>query len=97
VLVDCEHFFDGYKVNRDYALSFVRTAIDAGARWVVLCDTNGGTLPSEVSTIVAAVLKIAPGNKLVSTPMTTRGRQSPTRSPRSRRGPTDPGHAQRHR
>ncbi|MEQ1771395.1 MAG: citramalate synthase, partial [Devosia sp.] len=41
-LVDCEHFFDGYKANRDYALKFVETAISAGARWVVLCDTNGG-------------------------------------------------------
>ena len=47
-LVDCEHFFDGYKANPDYALACARTAYDAGARWVVLCDTNGGTQPSEV-------------------------------------------------
>ncbi len=64
VLIDCEHFFDGFKGNRAYALSFVRTAIEAGARWVVLCDTNGGTMPSEVEEIVAAVLEVAPGSKL---------------------------------
>ena len=48
VLVDCEHFFDGYKANPDYALACARAAHEAGARWVVLCDTNGGTLPHEV-------------------------------------------------
>ncbi len=48
VLVDCEHFFDGYKANPDYALSCAKTAYESGARWVVLCDTNGGTLPHEV-------------------------------------------------
>ncbi|MEO1711179.1 MAG: citramalate synthase, partial [Pseudomonadota bacterium] len=46
-LIDCEHFFDGYKANRDYALGVARAAYEAGARWVVLCDTNGGTLPHE--------------------------------------------------
>ncbi|MBD8065278.1 citramalate synthase [Devosia sp. PTR5] len=64
VLVDLEHFFDGFKANPDYALSCVRTALDAGARWVVLCDTNGGTMPSEVRQIVGAVLEIAPGDHL---------------------------------
>jgi 2-isopropylmalate synthase len=64
VLIDCEHFFDGYKANPDYALSVVRTAIGAGARWVVLCDTNGGTMPSEVEEIVGAVLETAPGDQL---------------------------------
>jgi len=63
-LVDCEHFFDGFKSNPDYALSCVRTALEAGARWVVLCDTNGGTMPAEVREIVAAVLGVAPGDKL---------------------------------
>ncbi|MGV8832788.1 MAG: citramalate synthase [Devosia sp.] len=63
-LVDCEHFFDGFKANPDYALACVRTAIDAGARWVVLCDTNGGTMPSEVRDIVAQVLAVAPGDHL---------------------------------
>ena len=47
VLLDCEHFFDGFKANRGYALEVARTAYEAGARWVVLCDTNGGTLPGK--------------------------------------------------
>src|SRR6056297_759855 len=55
-LFDAEHFFDGYKANPDYALTCLRAAYDAGARWVVLCDTNGGTLPSEVSKITEAVI-----------------------------------------
>jgi 2-isopropylmalate synthase len=62
VLVDCEHFFDGYKDNRDYALACAKTAYDAGARWVVLCDTNGGTLPHEVEEIVRVVTKVVPGD-----------------------------------
>ena len=45
--VDCEHFFDGYKANRAYALESVRTALEAGARWIVLCDTHGGTMPAQ--------------------------------------------------
>jgi 2-isopropylmalate synthase len=61
-LIDCEHFFDGYKGNRDYALKVARTAYDAGARWVVLCDTNGGTLPHEVEKIVEDVVKSIPGH-----------------------------------
>ena len=63
-MVDCEHFFDGYKANPEYALACARTALDAGARWVVLCDTNGGTLPHEVSAIVCAVAKVVPGDRL---------------------------------
>jgi 2-isopropylmalate synthase len=55
-LFDAEHFFDGYKANPDYALSCLRAARDAGARWLVLCDTNGGTLPAEVGRIVAEVI-----------------------------------------
>jgi len=54
-LFDAEHFFDGYKADPDYALSCLRTAHAAGARWLVLCDTNGGTLPEEVYAIVSAV------------------------------------------
>jgi 2-isopropylmalate synthase len=60
-LIDCEHFFDGYKANRDYALACARAAYDEGARWVVLCDTNGGTLPHEVGAIVAEVTRHIPG------------------------------------
>ncbi len=63
-MIDCEHFFDGYKSNRDYALSVAKTAFDAGARWVVLCDTNGGTLPHEVSDIVTDVARHVPGANL---------------------------------
>ena len=61
-MLDCEHFFDGYKSNRDYALAGVKSAFDAGARWVVLCDTNGGTLPFEIEDIVADVCKTIPGD-----------------------------------
>jgi len=64
VLLDCEHFFDGYKANPAYALSCARTAFEAGARWVVLCDTNGGTLPHEVETIVGEVARHIPGDHL---------------------------------
>ncbi len=63
-MIDCEHFFDGYKANRDYALTVAKTAMDKGARWVVLCDTNGGTLPHEVEAIVADVAKHVPGSHL---------------------------------
>jgi 2-isopropylmalate synthase len=62
VLLDCEHFFDGYKANPKYALACAKAAYDEGARWVVLCDTNGGTLPHEVEEIVGKVCKIIPGN-----------------------------------
>ncbi|PBB87684.1 MULTISPECIES: citramalate synthase [unclassified Mesorhizobium] len=55
-MVDCEHFFDGFKANPDYALACAKAAYDAGARWVVLCDTNGGTQPSEVLAIVDKVI-----------------------------------------
>ncbi|AJY48232.1 citramalate synthase [Martelella endophytica] len=55
-MVDCEHFFDGYKANRSYALACAKTAHEAGARWVVLCDTNGGTQPDEIAEIIADVI-----------------------------------------
>lgn len=56
VFLDCEHFFDGYKANPDYALAVVRAAHEAGAAVVVLCDTNGGMLPSGVHAVVAEVI-----------------------------------------
>ncbi|MGB7258987.1 MAG: citramalate synthase [Pseudolabrys sp.] len=62
VLLDCEHFFDGYKANPAYALFCAKAAYDEGARWVVLCDTNGGTLPHEVEKIVGEVCKTIPGD-----------------------------------
>lgn len=55
-LFDAEHFFDGYKANPSYALDCLRAAQAAGARWIVLCDTNGGTLPGEVARIVTEVI-----------------------------------------
>jgi len=55
VFYDAEHFFDGYKANSDYALCAVRAAIEAGAELIVLCDTNGGTLPNEIKTIIQEV------------------------------------------
>ena len=63
-MVDCEHFFDGFKANPDYALACARTAYEAGARWVVLCDTNGGTQPPEVRAIVEEVIAAGiPGDR----------------------------------
>ena len=63
-MFDAEHFFDGFKNNKEYAISCVKSAYDNGARWVVLCDTNGGTLPNEVQEIVAEVMKYIPGKNL---------------------------------
>jgi 2-isopropylmalate synthase len=63
-MLDCEHFFDGYKANPEYALACARAAYESGARWVVLCDTNGGTLPDEVSAIVREVGRHVPGDHL---------------------------------
>ncbi|WP_241158511.1 citramalate synthase [Cohnella candidum] len=55
-LFDAEHFFDGYKANPEYALAALAKARDAGAAWIVLCDTNGGTLPNEIQEIVSKVV-----------------------------------------
>ena len=63
-MFDAEHFFDGYKSNSKYALECVKAAYDNGAKWIVLCDTNGGTLPHEVSEIVKEVTKHIPGKNL---------------------------------
>ena len=64
-LFDAEHFFDGYKANPAYALQALMAAYQAGARWIVLCDTNGGTLPAEVSRIVTEVIAAGiPGDHL---------------------------------
>ena len=63
-MFDAEHFFDGYKKNPQYALKCIQTAYDEGARWIVLCDTNGGTLPNEIGDIVSEVCKKIPGKNL---------------------------------
>ena len=56
VMFDAEHFFDGYYGNRDYALAVLKAAERGGAEWLVLCDTNGGTLPAEIASAVEDVL-----------------------------------------
>ncbi|WP_281972054.1 citramalate synthase [Ruegeria faecimaris] len=64
-LFDAEHFFDGYRDNPGYAVQVCKAALEAGARWVVLCDTNGGALPGEVSRVVSEVIAAGlPGDRL---------------------------------
>jgi 2-isopropylmalate synthase len=64
-LFDAEHFFDGYRADPVYALTCLRAAYDAGARWIVLCDTNGGTLPDEIGRVVVDVIAAGiPGSHL---------------------------------
>ena len=64
-LFDAEHFFDGWKANPAYALDCLKAALTSGARWIVLCDTNGGTLPDEVGRITAEVIAAGiPGDRL---------------------------------
>jgi len=64
-IFDAEHFFDGYKSNPDYALQAIHAAFDAGARWIALCDTNGGTLPADIFRITRAVIDSGiPGDHL---------------------------------
>lgn len=64
-LFDAEHFFDGYKANAPYALDCLNAAYRAGARWIVLCDTNGGTQPGEIHDITRAVIAAGiPGARL---------------------------------
>jgi 2-isopropylmalate synthase len=58
VIYDAEHWFDGYKANPEYALQTLQTAIAAGADWLVFCDTNGGTMPQEITRIVEEVIAI---------------------------------------
>jgi 2-isopropylmalate synthase len=64
VLFDAEHFFDGYKANPGHALDCVKAAHQAGARWIVLCDTNGGILPDEIARIVGEVARVVPADRL---------------------------------
>lgn len=64
VMLDCEHFFDGYKEDPEFALACAKAAYESGARWVVLCDTNGGTMPDRIETVVREVAKHIPGDHL---------------------------------
>jgi 2-isopropylmalate synthase len=64
VLFDAEHFFDGHAANPQYAIAAIRAADEAGARWIVLCDTNGGALPDRIERVVGEVARIIPGDRL---------------------------------
>jgi 2-isopropylmalate synthase len=64
VVYDAEHFFDGYRADGDYALAALKAAADAGADWVTLCDTNGGSLPGFIIQAVGAVKAHLPGTRL---------------------------------
>ncbi len=64
VIYDAEHFFDGWKANPEYAAQTLRAAVDAGAGWLVLCDTNGGSLPEEIAAIVAQVKTLVADSKV---------------------------------
>ena len=64
VMFDAEHFFDGFKSNPDYSLESIKMAYESGAKWIILCDTNGGTLPYEVKEIVSKVKEIIPVEKI---------------------------------
>ncbi|MFO1046422.1 MAG: citramalate synthase [Geminicoccaceae bacterium] len=64
VMLDAEHFFDGFREDPAYSLDCLLAALEAGARWIVLCDTNGGTLPHEVEAVVAKVAQRIPGERL---------------------------------
>ncbi len=63
-LFDAEHFFDGYKANPGFAVDCLNSALAAGARWLVLCDTNGGTLPHEIERIVGELAEVLPHEKI---------------------------------
>lgn len=64
-LFDAEHFFDGFRANPDYAIACLKAAYEEGARWIVLCDTNGGTLPGEIGRVVGMVIAAGiPGDHL---------------------------------
>ena len=63
-IYDAEHFFDGFKNNKEYAIECLNASYNSGVRWIVLCDTNGGTLPNEISEIIDEVKKVIPSEKL---------------------------------
>ncbi len=87
VLLDAEHFFDGFALDPGYALDCLRVAADAGAERVVLCDTNGGSLPPQIRTALAVVSEALPAFPSGSTPTTTPAARSRTPSPPSNAAP----------
>ena len=86
VVYDAEHFFDGWRDDRDYALRCVRAAAEAGAAYVTLCDTNGASLPHEVEAATARRSPRRWPRRSASTATTTPSAAWPTRSPRVRAG-----------
>ncbi len=98
VLLDAEHFFDGFAADPGYALDCLRAASDAGAERLVLCDTNGGSLPPQIRTALAVVAEALPGAALGIHTHNDSGcaRRQHAHSRRSRRD-AGPGHRQRHR
>ena len=82
VIYDAEHFFDGYRLDPDYALDTLRAAAEAGADWLVLCDTNGGALPGRRRRAACTRSAAASRRRSASTPTTTPGWRWPTRWPR---------------
>ena len=86
VLLDAEHFFDGFALDPGYALDCLRAAAEAGAERLVLCDTNGGSLPPQIRTAFAVVKEALPVWRLASTPTTTRAAASRTRWSRWKAG-----------
>ena len=87
VFLDAEHFFDGYRHNPEFALQVLRAAEEAGAEALVLCDTNGGTLPFDVERVGGRCASAGPGPRSASTATTTRAARWPTRWPRCGPGP----------
>ena len=80
VVFDCEHFFDGFRADRDYALAVVKAASGAGADWIAMCDTNGGSLPQTITEVVGAVRQRCRHHS-ASTRTTTATWRWPTPSP----------------
>jgi 2-isopropylmalate synthase len=64
VIYDAEHFFDGFRINSNYALKTIRAAADSGASWIVLCDTNGGSLPEQIAATVAKAREALQGTNV---------------------------------
>ena len=86
VVYDAEHFFDGYRADPAYALATLEAAARGGAETLVLCDTNGGTLPGDVAEVVARGPRERRRRRSASTRTTTRAARSRTRSPRCAAG-----------
>jgi 2-isopropylmalate synthase len=97
VMFDAEHFFDGYLADPDYALACLEAARRGGARWIVLCDTNGGRLPHEIASVVERRSAGAPGQARDPRPQRHRERGREHACRRARRRASGAGHPERPR